>query len=86
MNLIFCDKCGNRNIMCYSCVNSNKYKKSDFSHDEYIKRESIKKFAEKIEERLKEESKFVLYEMNEPSMYAGIERAIEILKQECGAE
>lgn len=43
-----------------------------------------RKPMDRIVERLEEESKFVLYEMNEPSMYAGIERAIEIVKEEGG--
>jgi hypothetical protein len=46
MNLLKCDKCANRNIMCFNCENNHYYRKTDWSHDEHILQEAIKDFAE----------------------------------------
>lgn len=48
---------------------------------EIIERQPTSYNVEKVLEQLEEESEFVLYEMNEPNMYAGIERAIEIVRK-----
>lgn len=55
MNLLKCDKCKNRYIMCCICSNSDKYIKSDFSHDEYIKRMAVEDFATEVLETLEKE-------------------------------
>lgn len=47
-------------------------------------KEIIRKPFERVVEKLKENSNFLLHEMGEPKMYAGNESAIEILKEECG--
>ena len=54
MNLMLCDKCGNRNIMCFNCKSNEHYRESNFSHDKYVKKQAIKEFTQKIMERLKE--------------------------------
>ena len=65
-------------VICDNCHTSGRQFYE--SEAEAIEAWNIRKPMDKIVERLKEESKFVLYEMNEPSIYAGVERAIEIVK------
>ena len=47
-------------------------------------KEIIRKAFERVVEKLKENSNFLLHEMGEVKMYAGNESAIEIVKEECG--
>ena len=57
MNLHKCDMCKNRHILCFNCMNHSNYKKSDFSHDEFIKRMAVVNFATEIIEDLEYEIK-----------------------------
>ena len=50
------------------------------ARQELIERWNTRKPMERIVEQLEEERKFVLFEMEEPKMCAGVERAIEIVK------
>ena len=45
-----------------------------------INKWNTRKPMARIVEQLEEERKFVLFEMEEPKMFAGVERAIEIVK------
>jgi hypothetical protein len=91
MNLKKCDSCGNRH-MCFLCENNEFYRKVNWSRDEYIKREAIKEFSQRILERLEEEKKlFIEAHANAtwtPDKIAyvntsnGIGKAIEIVKEE----
>ena len=48
MNLKKCDKCGKRNIMCWSCEKNSNYQESAWSHDALVKRDAIREFAERL--------------------------------------
>lgn len=50
MNLKKCDKCGNRNIMCFLCENNKHYRETKYSHDNFIKNKAIDEFAERIKQ------------------------------------
>ena len=45
MNLNKCDNCKSRNVMCFMCERNEYYRKSNWSRDEYIKKEAVKDFA-----------------------------------------
>ena len=45
MNIIKCDSCGNRYTMCFHCIHNKYYRKTEWSHDEYIRQSAIKEFA-----------------------------------------
>ena len=53
MNLEKCDKCGNRNVMCFLCVNNKHYRETKYSHNNSIRNNAIDEFAERLKERLK---------------------------------
>ena len=55
-----------------------------YTEEEAIKKWNTRKPMERIIERLKENSNFLLHEMGDSKMYAGNESAIEIVKEECG--
>lgn len=84
MNLILCDKCGNRNIMCFNCEQNKHYRESNRSHDEYIKRKSIKEFANMIVERLEEKRNSYRDDgsVMDFRIRAAYNNAIEIVKEE----
>lgn len=63
--------------------NSQKHP-NDEEYDEAANAWNTRKPMERIVEQLKEESKFMLYELEDPALYAGIERAIEIVREEGG--
>ena len=56
MNLMLCDSCGNRNVICFNCERNNNYRESNRSHDAYIRQEAIKEFSTNIINRLEEKS------------------------------
>ena len=45
MDLLKCDKCGNRNIMCCVCEKNKQYRKTDFSHDVYTRNKALDDFV-----------------------------------------
>ena len=45
-NLSKCDKCGNRNIMCFACNDNKHYREWEFSYDKTIRYDAIKEFAD----------------------------------------
>lgn len=77
-----------KQVICKSCHLQTEPKICDgyynkyYTDEEAVEAWNTRKPMDDIVERLEEESRFVLYEMNEPKMYAGIERAIEIVKGE----
>lgn len=50
MDLLKCDKCRNRNIMCCVCEKNKQYRETDFSHDVYIRNKAIDDFANVLKE------------------------------------
>ena len=50
MDLLKCDKCRNRNIMCCVCEKNKQYRETDFSHDVYIRNKAIDDFADKLKQ------------------------------------
>lgn len=48
MNLLKCDNCGNRNILCFNCESNEHYRSTAFSHDEYVKRKAIEGYVEAV--------------------------------------
>lgn len=48
VNLSKCDKCGNRNIMCFMCNDNKHYREWKHSHDRMIRNIAIDEFAEKM--------------------------------------
>ena len=50
MDLLKCDKCRNRNIMCCVCEKNKQYIETDFSHDVYIRNKAIDDFANVLKE------------------------------------
>lgn len=59
MNLLKCDNCGNRNILCFNCESNEHYRNTAFSHDEYVKRKAIEGYVEEVVKDL-EEASFVV--------------------------
>ena len=58
MDLLKCDKCRNRNIMCCVCEKNKQYRETDFSHDVYIRNKAIDDFIKSedyLMEKIKEE-------------------------------
>ena len=87
MNLLLCDKCARRNIMCFNCVDHKYYMESNFSHDEYIKKIAVKEFATKIIELLEDTKTkcFVTGITANPYEFGAcyaMDKAIEIIKEE----
>lgn len=82
MNLLLCDKCARRNIMCFNCVDHKYYMESNFSHDEYIKKIAVKEFATKIMERLEKQLIPSNYDIGNIRWNGAIKKAIEIVKEE----
>lgn len=54
MNLLKCDNCGNRNILCFNCESNEHYRSTAFSHDEYVKRKAIEGYVEAVVKGLEE--------------------------------
>ena len=50
MDLLKCDKCRKRNIMCCVCEKNKQYRETDFSHDVYIRNKAIDDFADKLKQ------------------------------------
>lgn len=77
MNLLKCDNCGNRNILCFNCESNEHYRKTDFSHDEYVKRKAIEEYVEAVREQ------FVLKgrPLNPDEHYITVPEAIEIVRK-----
>ena len=79
----------NESIKCPNCnlTMARKHFFSDGTHEiDLYKVWNTRKPMERIIERLKENSNFLLHEMEDSKMYAGNESAIEIVKEEGGIE
>lgn len=48
MNLLKCDKCGNRNVMCSLCEKNRLYRETEYSHDNFIRNKAVDEFAEEL--------------------------------------
>ena len=48
VNLSKCDKCGNRNVMCFICNDNKHYREWGFSHDRMIRNIAIDEFAKEL--------------------------------------
>lgn len=44
VNLSKCDKCGNRNTMCFLCNDNKHYRETKYSHDRVIRNNTINEF------------------------------------------
>ena len=54
MNLSKCDKCGNRNIMCFLCENNKHYRETKYSYDRVIRNNTIDEFISRLEKHTQE--------------------------------
>lgn len=52
MNLLKCDKCGNRNVMCSLCEKNRLYRETEYSHNNFIRNKAVDEFVEKIDKHV----------------------------------
>lgn len=55
VNLSQCDKCGNRNVMCFACNDNKHYREWKYSHDRTIRNIAIDEFAHQLKETFNQE-------------------------------
>ena len=79
MNLMLCDSCENRNVMCFNCERNHYYRESNRSHDKYVKREAIKEFAKVVMDKLEHPNNYTIICGKH---FTTVDRVIEIVKAE----